>query len=411
MTSETPTPDEPQISETRTAPPPPATGAAPSASGNVATAAPVTQTTAPTATVGKTHLSYGQFLGRAITASLVAPIGLAIAAVVLVAVIAGIVGALAGGGAPTNANDPIAITDHIDGADGSDDVVLVVDVNGVILAEGSGGGPFGGAVAGGDTIKEQLEAAAEDSDVDAVILRLNTPGGSVVGSELITDGVAAVQAAGKPVVAHVTEISASGGMWAMAPADHIVASNGSIVGSIGVILGPLSTFTDVVAIDGGILGGGVETTGGIDQFFITAGEGKDAGNPFRDLTEFEQEMFQNLVDGSYEDFVDHVATNRELNPATIINEIGASVFNAADAVDAGLVDETGNLDRAHEVAAELAGFEGDYDVRAVGRTPSLLDALLGADSEPELADLSSICSPTPMAHVYFGDLAAFCAGN
>lgn len=359
----------------------------------------------------KTHLSYWQFLLRAITAALVAPIGFAIATLLFFALIAGCTAAIAGDAAAPVADDPIGTTEHIDGDEGASDVVLVVDVEGVILADSGGAGPFGGTVAGGAEIKEQLEAAAQDDDVRAVILRLNTPGGSVVGSELITDGVAAVQAAGKPVVAHVTEISASGGMWAMAPADRIVASNGSLVGSIGVILGPLSRYTDVVAIDGGLLGGGVETTGGIDQFFITAGEGKDAGNPFRDLTPGEQQMFQDLVDGSYEDFVDHIATNREISPTTIINQLGAGIFTASDAVDNGLVDETGNFDRAHEVAAELAGLEGDYDVREVSIDLGFLGSLFGVRHDPPPADLSSICSSTPMAHAYFGDLGAFCRSN
>lgn len=366
---------------------------------------------AAAAPAAKTNLSYWQFLARAVTAAVVAPIGFVITTILFFALVAGCTAAIAGDGAAQVDDDPLAATEHIDGVSGSSDVVLVVDVSGVILAEGSGASPFGGVVAGGDTIKEQLEAAAEDPDIEAVILRLNTPGGSVVGSELITDGVAAVQAAGKPVVAHVTEISASGGMWAMAPADHIVASNGALVGSIGVILGPLSRYTDVVAIDGGILGGGVETTGGIEQFFITAGDGKDAGNPFRDLTPDEQEMFQNLVDGSYADFVDHVAANRDIAPATITDDLGAGVFTASDAVDNGLIDETGNLDRAHEVAAELAGLGESYDVREITEDFGVLGDLLGANSETPAADLSSICSPTPRAHAYFGDLTAFCQSN
>ena len=401
MTASTPPPPEPRLTD----PPRPhqiAPAATPPAQPGAAYA--------PVPKQSRSHLSYGQFLGRAITAALVAPIGLIFASVAFLALVAGCAAAVSGATASPDGDDPIGSTEHIDGVDGARNVILVVDVDGVILADSGGAGPFGGLLAGGASIKEQLEAAADDDDVVAVILRLNTPGGSVVGSELITDGVAAVQAAGKPVVAHVTEISASGGMWAMAPADRIVASNGSLIGSIGVILGPFSRYTDVVAVDGGLLGGGVETTGGIDQFFITAGDGKDAGNPFRDLTPSEQEMFQAVVDGSYDDFVDHVATSREIPRATIIDELGAGVFTAADAVANGLIDETGNFDQAQAVAVELAGIAGEFDVREV--TPDLgFLGFLFAQNEQGPADLSRICSSTPTAHVFFGDLGAWCAQN
>lgn len=405
MTAPTPPPSDPSLGAPITPPVAPSQASAPPPPG------PAQAIVAPAAPqAARSQLSYGQFLGRAITTALVAPIGFAIAVLGFFVFIAGCTAALSGN-ASAPSTSPISTTDHIDGVEGADDVILVIDVEGVILADGGGAGPFGGVVAGGDTIKEQLEAAAEDDDVDAVILRLNTPGGSPVGSALISDGVAAVQAAGKPVIAHVTEISASGGMWAMAPADRIVASNGSLIGSIGVILGPLSRYNDVVAIDGGILGGGVETTGGIDQFFITAGEGKDAGNPFRDLTPREQEMFQALVDGSYEDFVNHISTNRDIPAATIVDQLGAGIFTASDAVDNGLIDETGNFDRAHEVAAEMANLTGDYDVRGVAQDFGFLGFLFARTDQPQAADVSSICSPTPMAHAYFGDLATWCQQN
>ncbi len=413
-------PNEPNVPPSITPPigPPPSTVATPAGPGAPPPAGPPrrpapagTPSPATSDTRQRPHLSYGQFLGRAVTASLVAPLGFLLAMFGLFALAAGCVAAIgsaAGDPAVVEGQSPLASTTHLDGTAGADDVVLVVDVSGPILSSGGGLGPFGGVLASGDVIKDQLEAAAGDDEIDAVVLRLNTPGGSVVGSELISDGVLTVQEAGKPVVAHVTEISASGGMWAMAPADEIVVSRGSLIGSIGVILGPLSRYTDVVAIDGGLLAGGVETTGGVEQFFITAGAGKDAGNPFRDLTPDEQAMFQALVDGSYADFVEHVSTHRDLAPSTIIDDLGAGIFTGADAVENGLADRTGDFDDAHALAAELAGVDGTYDVRTVSSDLGFLGLLLGRSDEAPAADLSGLCSSTPMAHAYFGDLGAYC---
>ena len=106
-----------------------------------------------------------------------APLGLLLSLLLLFGLAAGCTAALASGPSETAPTDPLASTKHIDGDNGADSIVLVVDVAGPILADGGGAGPFGGLITGGDVVKDQLEAAASDPDIDAVILRHNTPGG------------------------------------------------------------------------------------------------------------------------------------------------------------------------------------------------------------------------------------------
>ena len=92
----------------------------------------------------------------------------------------------------------------------------------------------------------------------------------------------------------------------------------------------------------------------------------------------------------------------------VVDDLGAGIFTGADAVESGLADRTGDFDDAHELAAELAGIDGSYDVRAVSADLGFLGLLLGRDDETPQADLSGLCSSTPMAHAYFGDLGAYC---
>jgi protease IV len=366
---------------------------------------------APVAAPPRRGLSYGAFLGRALTVAVLAPLSFLVVPLVAILVIASLVAAVAGSvGTIETDQRGLGETTSVGGDRGASSWVLVVPVEGPILADAGGAGFFGGFLAGGREIRQTLEDAADDDRVAAVVLVLNTPGGSPVGSEEIATGVEAVKAAGKPVVAHVTEISASGGMWAMAPADEIIANPSSLVGSVGVIFGPLRAYDGVVALDGGIFGGGVETTGGIEEFYITAGTSKDLGNPYRKLTDDERRSLQETVDVLYDRFVDHVAANRPVTADELRNGVGALIFDASRAVELGLVDRVGDEQTAWAAAAAAAGLDR-YDVREPAVVGGFLGALFGARFAPErpAADLSGLCGPSPRAFLYHGDLGSFCA--
>ena len=313
---------------------------------------------------------------------MVALVTLGVGGVVLLALLAGALAAFVGVVGEEEVEQPWTLhTDFVDGDLGNDNVLLAVPVTGTILGEAEGGSLFGGIDATyGYEIADKLARAAERPDIDGVVLEMDTPGGTIFGSRAIADAVAEYQErTGNPVVAYVRGISASGGVLAMSGADRIVADHGTLVGSIGVIFGPLTFYDRVVAIDGGLLGEGVETAGGITVEYLTAGRGKDVGNPFRRLTDEERATLQQGVDRAYQGFVDTVAAGRELSRERIITELGALVFDEQTAQDKGLVDEVGNRERAYAATAELAGLApGNYQVRRLDLDGAgLLAALTG----------------------------------
>ena len=318
-------------------------------------------------------------------------------------------------------------TTFVTGDETADERILAVPVTGVILGEGDASGfdLLLGGVTYGQRVADVLAAAAEDDSIEAVVLEMDTPGGTVFGSEAIATAVDDYrEATGKPVVAYVGGLSASGGMWAMAGADRIVAARGTSVGSIGVVAGPIFTYDDVVATDGGLVGGGVETRGGVTSEFFSAGEGKTLGDPFRPVTDREREVFQGQVDLLYGDFVDRVSETRGIEPAVIVDEIGAHLYTAQSAVELGLADELGGRDDAYGVAAELAGLEPDafgVDRLGVGSDPLWFLGVLGvgtagdtaADPAGEPASAADgpageLCAPRGAPLVYAGDLATLC---
>ncbi len=263
--------------------------------------------------------------------------------------------AASSGGSSSPVATPVLLGDS-----GASKTIQEILIQGPILThEPEQSGPFSfssGGVTYGYNVQRQLFDAAEDDSIHAVLLRVSTPGGTIVGSEAIHRGVLAVREAGKPIVAYVDGISASGGVWSTAGADKIFADHGSIIGSVGVIAGGIMEYDDPVALTGFL--SGVETRGGIRLRLTTAGRGKDIGNPFRPMTEDEQATLQAMADEFYERFLAHVETNRNMPRDRVRDEFGASIFANDSAERNGYIDGTKTYREVAEyIAAELEAGE------------------------------------------------------
>ncbi|MDA1079670.1 MAG: signal peptide peptidase SppA [bacterium] len=266
------------------------------------------------------------------------------------------IAALAG----TVAEEDLSETKLVYGKESATHKFVSIPITGVIMGDRIGTPDFveflsESGVVYGYEIKEQLRELAEDEDVAGVILEINSPGGTIFGSQAIADGVEHYRKkTGKPVVAFVSSMAASGGYWSAVSADYIVADAGTMIGSIGVIFGPLKFYDGVINEDGGAFIGGVETTGGIETEFIMAGTSKDLGNPYRRLTTAEREHLQQMVNGSYDQFVAYVAERRNMEAADIRQSIGALIYDEVQAKEAGLIDWSGNKESAYDLAATKA---------------------------------------------------------
>lgn len=268
-------------------------------------------------------------------------------------------GAAAGGGKIAKPK----VSETLYGKDESANSILQVDIKGPILThrakEETDFFSVISDVTYGYEVKEQLLEAAKNDDIKAVMLFVTTPGGSIVGSTAIYDGVMAVKAAGKPVVAYVDTISASGGVWSTAGADKIFADHGSLIGSVGVNFGNWFHYDDPVALDGGLFGGGVTTRGGVKANFIGAGLGKDLGNPFRAMTEREQALLGETADYFYKMFVDHMVKNRKMDRQKLVEDYGAMIFGNEGAEARGYIDGTKTYQETLAFISESAGITGD----------------------------------------------------
>ena len=228
-----------------------------------------------------------------------------------------------------------------DGSD-SEQKIAVIVASGEIV---DGRQPPG--MIGGDSTAELIRRAREDNEVDAVVLRVNSPGGSANASEVIREQVVATREAGIPVVISMGGLAASGGYWISTSADYIFANPQTITGSIGVF-GIIPTF-DRLAADYSIYSDGVATTpmaGGFD--------------PLNGISEPMARTIQLSIENIYTQFLEIVAQGRNSTPEKI-NEIAQGrVWSGARALELGLVDEFGGLDDAINHAAMLAEIE-DYE--------------------------------------------------
>jgi protease-4 len=214
----------------------------------------------------------------------------------------------------------------------------VIFVEGVIQQGDSGPG-----VAGAADIGRLMREAYEDEDTRAIVLRVNSPGGGLLASELIRDEVLAARSRSLPVVASMGDVAASGGMFVSAPADRIYARPTTITGSIGVAI-VLPTFENSLDHLG------IQTDGVANSAF--AGWGLN-----RPVDERLDAIFERLGSSSYQRFLGVVAEGRQREEDYIRSIAGGRVWTGSRALEIGLVDELGGLEDAVAAAAKLAGIE------------------------------------------------------
>jgi protease IV len=237
---------------------------------------------------------------------------------------------------------------------GPKSTIAVVTVAGPIVS-GRGGSrlPFGSSNAGGDTIAAALREAAHDDSVSAIVLRVDSPGGSVTASETIWREVKKARERGKPVVASMGAVAASGGYYVSMGADAIVANPGTITGSIGVVTGKL------IARD-------LKDRLGVGSDSVRTNANADAWSVNAPFTPEQHAQVEAEADLFYNDFVQRVAQGRHLSVEAVEAVARGRVWTGADALDHGLVDELGGLRAAVRRAKVLAGLDEDAKVRLVG---------------------------------------------
>jgi protease-4 len=256
--------------------------------------------------------------------------------------------------------------------------IAVVTLEGAIV-NGRGGRqflPFGSSNAGADTIAAALREVAADDAVSAIVLRVDSPGGSLTASETIWREVKRARQRGKPVVASMGTVAASGGYYVSMDADAIVANPGTITGSIGVMSGKL-----VVRDLKDRLGVGSET--------VRTNANADVWSADELFTPEQQADREAEADRFYADFVERVAAGRKVSAEAVDAVARGRIWTGADALERGLVDELGGFRTAVRRAKVLAGLDEDADIRLVSYPgSSLLDLVRPRpSSQPAAASL------------------------
>lgn len=209
----------------------------------------------------------------------------------------------------------------------------------------------------------QLDKAAEDDKVKAVILDVETPGGGITACDIIHNKIVQLQADGTKVVVLMRSIAASGGYYVSAPADTIIAHPTTITGSIGVIISSINLE-------------GLLDKIGVGAVIFKSGPKKDLLSPYRPISEEEKELIQGITDEMFARFKDVVSNGRNLTPQQLEAVADGSIFTAATAKDMGLVDQIGYFEDATAAAiTAVAVSPKDVAVVRYDEPPSLGDVL------------------------------------
>ena len=256
--------------------------------------------------------------------------------------------------------DSISIYDYLDtieaDASKSSNKIAIVNIEGAIM---TGEAAYG--IAGSDTIVKNIQSATKDEDIKAMVLRVNSPGGDVWASELITNALEEFKNTGRPVVTSMGDVAASGGVWVTTNSDEIWAEEDTLTGSIGV-------YGIIPTMDGlydwaGISVDGVSST--------KAGEWDER----EAMPDYVKNMIQSNIDNIYKKFVTKVAENRDMAYVDVLPIAGGRIWSGVKALELGLVDKIGDLEDALSSAANMAEIE-DYSVKTYTKELDPIDIFL-----------------------------------
>ena len=252
--------------------------------------------------------------------------------------------------------------------------VAVIDVTGIISRS--------------DATIELIHTYRDDPSIKAIVVRINSPGGSVAPVQEIYSELKKIE---KPIVASMGGSAASGGYYVACAADTIFANPGTLTGSIGVIM----QFTQLK---------GLYDKVGLGHQVIKSGDFKDIGSPFREMTEQERAALQSTVDDVYNQFVDTIfeARGNHLTRDEIVELADGRIFSGNQALDSKLLDQLGNLPDAIKTAGALAGIEGKPKVVRKEKKTSLLEQLVGIKQMPALNEMFSPPGVTFRYEMHFG---------
>ena len=234
--------------------------------------------------------------------------------------------------------------------------IAVINVEGVIMT-----GEVAYGVAGSDTIVDNIQSATQDKSVKAMVLRVNSPGGSVWASELITNALKEFKDTGRPIISSMGDIAASGGVWVTTLSDEIFAEKDTLTGSIGV-------YGIVPTLDGIYDWAGIKVDG------VSSTKAAEWDERYA-MPEYVKDGIQAGIDHIYEKFVSKVADNRNMSYEDVLPIAGGRIWAGYKALELGLVDKIGGLNEALMSAAEKSGVE-DFAVKNYKKPMDPFDVFL-----------------------------------
>ena len=244
--------------------------------------------------------------------------------------------------------------------------IAILYAVGTIVSGRSATDPVNGSLIGSDTLVEQIRRVRADTSIDAIVLRIDSPGGSSVASDVIWRELMITrdQQPARPLVASMSDLAASGGYYIAMPAQVIVAQPGTLTGSIGIYTGKY------------VLAGAMEKIG-VTRETVKSGANADIYSPFDPFTPPQRAKLDGVMRGYYEQFLTKAAASRQMTRERLEAVAGGRVWTGQQAREHGLVDALGGLDTAVRLAKERAGIAEDEDVELVVYPPrrSLYEAI------------------------------------